>query len=114
MNRRSRTAAAWIALVAMLLAVLLPTVARAAADGVVGLEICSTGPAAPEGAPAAAALDHCPYCTLQGAGWAPPPAAPQGVAPVPASARSPRSPEATAPALRPHSTAAPRGPPARA
>jgi len=72
MNRTTRGLAAWLAIVAMLLATLAPAVSHALASGSDGtIEICSvdgprtiSSPDAPAPLPHNA-LEHCPYCFTQ-------------------------------------------------
>jgi len=71
--RRHRRLAAWVSLLALVLATLAPGIARAVAfaqgDATAWGQICSTeGTPSPEGgsSPAAHMLDHCPFCSLHG------------------------------------------------
>lgn len=93
-----RFTAAWLALLAVLAAALLPTLARAAAASAPAwAEVCSAD--GTRGLPDAAhALEHCPFCAPS-ATPSLPPAAASGLALLPlAFARPATAPHAAAPA----------------
>lgn len=119
-----RSIGAWIALAAMCVLVVVPTLARATAvPAVPGMgEVCTaegmrmapmegdSAPGAPQG------LDHCPICVLQAAGGSTPPSAAPAALAL-ALAAAPAMPALFLVAPRPlfaWASAAPRGPPAAA
>lgn len=119
-----RSIGAWIALAAMCVLVVVPTLARATATAAMpGMgEVCTaegvrTVPFEGDPAPAGPqALDHCPICVVQSAaGSTPPPAVPAVLAL--ALTAAPAMPALFLVAPRPlfaWASAAPRGPPAAA
>ncbi len=113
MRRRTRSLAAWLALLAVLSASLVPTLARAAAAGAPAwADVCSSD--GTRGLPDAAhALEHCPFCAPNGAPLLPPAAAADLVPPSLSHARPlfARDPVAPASAWR---GAEARAPPRRA
>lgn len=92
MRRSRQRPAAWLALVAMLLGCIAPTLGRAMTAGDRGVapafDVCTVaapasnvdalpvgrGPLDGEGRKSAHAPDHCPYCCLQAGAAMPPPA----------------------------------------
>ena len=96
MRRRTRFLAAWLALLAVLSAAFVPTLARAAAAPA-WAEVCSADGTRglPEGAHA---LEHCPFCALNGAPALPAAAAAGLAAPPLSHARPLTAGELTAPA----------------
>ncbi|MCA0242806.1 MAG: DUF2946 family protein [Proteobacteria bacterium] len=128
--RCHRRLSTWIALAAMLAFALVPTLSRAlafaAGNGTAWAEVCTPqglklvstaaadadGGGAPASAPAQAlSLDPCSFCSLAGAGLAPPPAVPplvslplRGAAPPPLFLQAPRT-------LHAWASAQPRAPP---
>ena len=123
---RRRRLTSWLALVAMLAFALVPTLSRALAfaggAGSAWAEVCTpqgmklvstvaAGADADGTLAQALPLDHCSFCSLAGAGLAPPPAAPQvislplrGAEPPPLFLHAPRT-------LHAWRAAQPRAPP---
>jgi len=122
--RATRRLSSWIAILAVGLAALAPTISHALQDAAstAWLEVCSVdAPALPAGtagkAPVSAPMavfDHCPYCSLHALDGAPPPApADLPVLAITAGAVPPLS-LAAPHALPVWRSAQPRAPPRRA
>jgi hypothetical protein len=126
LTRATHRFAAWLAMLAMVLGALAPTVAQAvvvAQGGQGWVQVCSAsgmvwvqtdalevaGEATGQ-KPMADASRHCPWCSLQGAAGLPPDVSPQPLAPAPRAERPLAPPVASAPST--HWPAAPsRAPP---